>query len=156
MSTALEATVHQRLREHLSYLELTAAAEHLGAELDRARTHKAPPIQRWLLRHPRFHLHFTPMCASWMTWWNAGSRSSPCVRSGVGTTGLSSYWRAPSGIGPRSGTKIADRLYGQRQLMRSSRASRDIFNEPTVQDTSVSAKRLPAPRCGRRTRAQYQ
>jgi hypothetical protein len=36
MSSALEATVYQRLREHLSYLELTAAAEHLGAELDRA------------------------------------------------------------------------------------------------------------------------
>jgi hypothetical protein len=29
MSSALEATVYQRLREHLSYLELTAAAEHL-------------------------------------------------------------------------------------------------------------------------------
>jgi transposase len=34
--------------------------------LDNNATHKAPPIQRWLLRHPRFHLHFTPKYASWM------------------------------------------------------------------------------------------
>ncbi len=45
MSTALEATVYQRLREHLSYLELTAAAENLGAELDRAQTEKASATQ---------------------------------------------------------------------------------------------------------------
>ncbi len=45
MSAALEATVYQRLREHLSYLELTAAAENLGAELDRAQTEKASATQ---------------------------------------------------------------------------------------------------------------
>ena len=28
--------------------------------LDNLATHKAPPVHRWLLRHPRFHLHFTP------------------------------------------------------------------------------------------------
>ena len=45
MSSALEATVYQRLREHLSYLELSAAAEHLGAELDRAQQEKASATQ---------------------------------------------------------------------------------------------------------------
>jgi len=34
--TASEATSYQRLREHLAYLRLTTAAEHLSAELDRA------------------------------------------------------------------------------------------------------------------------
>lgn len=34
--TATEATSYQRLREHLAYLRLTTAAEHLSAELDRA------------------------------------------------------------------------------------------------------------------------
>jgi transposase len=34
--------------------------------LDNYGTHKAPPIRRWLVRHPRFHLHFTPTGASWM------------------------------------------------------------------------------------------
>jgi DNA replication protein DnaC len=31
-----EATSYQRLREHLAYLRLTTAAEHLAAALDRA------------------------------------------------------------------------------------------------------------------------
>jgi transposase len=34
--------------------------------LDNYGTHKAPIIRRWLARHPRFHLHFTPTGASWM------------------------------------------------------------------------------------------
>lgn len=34
--------------------------------LDNYGTHKAPLIRRWLARHPRFHLHFTPTGASWM------------------------------------------------------------------------------------------
>jgi transposase len=34
--------------------------------LDNYGTHKTPAIHRWLLRHPRFHLHFTPTGASWI------------------------------------------------------------------------------------------
>jgi transposase len=34
--------------------------------LDNYATHKTPAIQRWLARHPRFHLHFTPTGASWL------------------------------------------------------------------------------------------
>ncbi len=34
--------------------------------LDNYATHKTPEIQRWLLRHPRFHLHFTPTSGSWL------------------------------------------------------------------------------------------
>ena len=34
--------------------------------MDNYGTHKTPPIQRWLARHPRFHLHFTPTYASWI------------------------------------------------------------------------------------------
>src|SRR3954469_6084535 len=34
--------------------------------LDNLATHKAPPVHRWLLRHPRFHLHFTPTYGSWL------------------------------------------------------------------------------------------
>ena len=29
-------------------------------------THKAPAVRRWLLAHPRFTLHFTPTCSSWI------------------------------------------------------------------------------------------
>ena len=34
--------------------------------LDNYATHKTPQVKRWLKRHPRFHLHFTPTGASWM------------------------------------------------------------------------------------------
>ena len=34
--------------------------------LDNSSTHKTPSIQRWLQRHPRFTLHFTPTYSSWL------------------------------------------------------------------------------------------
>ncbi len=34
--------------------------------LDNLSAHKAPAVQRWLLRHPRVHFHFTPTYASWL------------------------------------------------------------------------------------------
>jgi transposase len=34
--------------------------------LDNYATHKTPDIHRWLLKHPRFHLHFTPTSGSWL------------------------------------------------------------------------------------------
>jgi transposase len=34
--------------------------------LDNYGTHKTPMIHRWLLRHPRFHLHFIPTHSSWL------------------------------------------------------------------------------------------
>jgi len=33
--------------------------------LDNYGTHKSPTIRRWLVKRPRFHLHFTPTGASW-------------------------------------------------------------------------------------------
>ncbi|MFU9039427.1 IS630 family transposase, partial [Streptomyces sp. RCH5-5] len=34
--------------------------------LDNYVTHKTPVIKKWLLAHPRFHLHFTPTSSSWL------------------------------------------------------------------------------------------
>ena len=34
--------------------------------LDNAAIHKAPRIQRWLAKRPRYHLHFTPTSGSWL------------------------------------------------------------------------------------------
>jgi transposase len=34
--------------------------------LDNLSTHKTPKVHRWLLRHRRFHFHFTPTYGSWM------------------------------------------------------------------------------------------
>ena len=33
---------------------------------DNSSTHKTPAIQRWLVTHPRFQLHFTPTYSSWL------------------------------------------------------------------------------------------
>ena len=34
--------------------------------LDNYATHKTPLIRRWLVKRPRYHLHFTPTSASWL------------------------------------------------------------------------------------------
>jgi transposase len=33
---------------------------------DNYGTHKSPPIQAWLAKHPRFHMHYTPTYSSWI------------------------------------------------------------------------------------------
>ena len=33
---------------------------------DNYATHKHPKVQRWLKRHPRFHMHFIPTSSSWL------------------------------------------------------------------------------------------
>jgi transposase len=34
--------------------------------MDNYATHKTSTVQRWLLKRPRFHVHFTPTSASWL------------------------------------------------------------------------------------------
>ncbi len=34
--------------------------------MDNYATHKTPAVQRWLTRHPEYHVHFTPTSASWL------------------------------------------------------------------------------------------
>jgi transposase len=34
--------------------------------VDNLSAHKSPVVRRWLARHPRFHIHFTPTYASWL------------------------------------------------------------------------------------------
>ncbi len=64
--------VHRRHRsvEFRHFLATVDAATppefDLHLVLDNASTHKSPPIHRWLVRHPRVHLHFTPTSASWL------------------------------------------------------------------------------------------
>ena len=46
-------------RQTLPYLDI-----HLI--IDNYATHKTPAVKRWLKKHPRFHIHFTPTSASWL------------------------------------------------------------------------------------------
>ena len=57
----------EEFRRFLSVVEKAVPA-HLDVHvvLDNSSTHKTPSIQRWLLRHPRFHMHFTPTYSSWL------------------------------------------------------------------------------------------
>ena len=59
-----------RAEEFRRFLNLIdrSVPEHLDVHvvLDNSSTHKTPSIQRWLLRHPRFTLHFTPTYSSWL------------------------------------------------------------------------------------------
>lgn len=64
---------HQRRHRHQEFLRFlktidanTPADLDLHLICDNYATHKTPQIQRWLARHPRFHLHFTPTYASWL------------------------------------------------------------------------------------------
>ena len=63
-------TEHHRALEFRRFLNLInrSVPEDLDVHLvvDNVSTHKTPEIHRWLLRHPRFHLHFTPTYSSWM------------------------------------------------------------------------------------------
>ena len=45
----------------------TDAALDVHVICDNLSAHKAPAVQRWLLAHPRFVLHFTPTCSSWIS-----------------------------------------------------------------------------------------
>jgi len=38
----------------------------LHVVLDNYASHKHPKVKAWLLRHPRYHLHFTPTYSSWL------------------------------------------------------------------------------------------
>lgn len=60
----------QRAREFRKFLDTIHARVPTTLDvhliLDNSSTHKTPAIHRWLARHPRFHLHFTPTGASWI------------------------------------------------------------------------------------------
>lgn len=60
----------QRSREFRSFLDTIdrAVPKELAVHvvLDNYSTHKTPAIKAWLLKHPRFHMHFTPTGGSWI------------------------------------------------------------------------------------------
>jgi transposase len=59
-----------RSTEYISFLRHIdqTVPEELDIHLivDNYSTHKSPKVKQWLLRHPRFHCHFTPTYSSWL------------------------------------------------------------------------------------------
>ena len=93
--------IGQRLPRHrheqfLTFLRTidNQVPKHLAVHLilDNYATHNHPDVQRWLGRHQRFHLHFTPTSSSWLNlverWFReltdkacAVAASTPCPTS---------------------------------------------------------------------------
>jgi transposase len=60
---------HQEFLKFLKLLDKSYPAqegETLHLILDNYATHNTEAVRKWLTRHPRFHLHFTPTGASWL------------------------------------------------------------------------------------------
>ena len=59
-----------RHQEWLKFLRVIEDVTPRGKEIhliaDNYATHKHPKVQKWLDRHPRFHLYFTPTSSSWL------------------------------------------------------------------------------------------
>jgi transposase len=86
IGTCMDKHRHQ---EWLKFLRLvdrtTPAGKQLHLIADNYATHKHPNVQRWLGRHKRFHMHFTPTSASWLNMIERFFRDLTCnrVRRGV-------------------------------------------------------------------------
>jgi len=58
---------HQEFIRFLKKIDVgTPSALALHVIVDNYGTHKHPRVQSWLVRHPRFHLHFIPTSSSWL------------------------------------------------------------------------------------------
>ena len=59
-----------RHQEWLKFLRVIDAStppkKELHVIVDNYATHKHPKVQKWLARHPRFHIYFTPTSSSWL------------------------------------------------------------------------------------------
>jgi transposase len=63
----------QQRHRHIEWLKFlrqidreTPSDKALHLIVDNYATHKHPAVQKWLAKHPRFHMHFTPTSASWL------------------------------------------------------------------------------------------
>ena len=86
---------------------------------DNSSTHKTPAIRRWLVAHPRFHLHFTPTYSSWLNlverwfselttkWLRRGSHRSVPELTGSIQSWIDTWNQAPR---PFVWTKTADQI----------------------------------------------
>jgi transposase len=117
-----------RAREFRRFLDTIDAAVPAPLDVhlivDNASTHKTPLIHRWLARHPRVHVHFTPTGSSWINlverWFAALTEKQ--LRGG--------------------------RSCGPRRPMRSSPAWRDFAIGSPTQDARIAcgARRASATR----------
>jgi len=65
-----ECMPRHRHQEWIRFLDKIDRETPQGFDLhlivDNYATHKHPKVQRWVARHPRFHMHFIPTSSSWL------------------------------------------------------------------------------------------
>jgi transposase/DNA-binding XRE family transcriptional regulator len=67
IGTCMERHRHQEWIKFLKLIdENTSPDRDVHIICDNYATHKHAKVKRWLARHPRFHIHFTPTSASWL------------------------------------------------------------------------------------------
>ena len=76
---------HQEFLEFLNHLDRNVPPPlQVHLILGNYGTHKHPKVKAWLARHPRYQLHYTPTCASWLNqserWF--GLVTQPAIRRG--------------------------------------------------------------------------
>jgi transposase len=134
--------VHRRhrsteFRKFLDRIDAEVPA-HLDIHVVLDGTHKTPLIQRWLLRHPRFHLHFTPTYSSWINQverWFANLTEKQIRRgSHRSTRALEDAIRLY--LANTNADPNADPLSGSRPPTRSLKTSLALPYELPEQDTS--------------------
>jgi len=67
IGTCMPRHRHQEWIKFLKQIDKETPAElDLHLIVDNYSTHKHPKVERWLKRHRRFHMHFTPTASSWL------------------------------------------------------------------------------------------
>jgi transposase len=78
-----------RHQEWIKFLQLirqrTPGDKDVHLIMDNYSAHKDPAVQKWLVKQPRFHVHFTPTSSSWLNMVERFFRAltDKCIRRGV-------------------------------------------------------------------------
>jgi transposase len=89
ISTCYRRHRHQEFLRFLNEIEMNLPPNmDVHLVMDNYGTHKVDKVRGWLVRHPRYHVHFTPTSASWL---NLVERlfaelTGRCVRRGSHTS----------------------------------------------------------------------
>ena len=87
-----ECHSRHRHQEYLKFLKKidrdTASDLDLHLIVDNYATHKHETVKKWLSKHPRFHIHFTPTSSSWLNLIERWFRelTDKCLRRGSFTS----------------------------------------------------------------------
>ncbi|AJC57004.1 transposase [Streptomyces sp. 769] len=119
-----------RHQEFLRFLKVIDAAVpgdiELHLVLDNYATHKTELVKKRLLRHPRFHLHFTPTSASWLNLVERWFAELTCRKLRRSAHAASPNSNGTSAAGSTRGTRTPSRSSGRRPPTTSSTPPRRL------------------------------